>query len=46
MLSAEENSADVSQMIDCTATIEDVINKTSDLHAALIQNLSDDLKSQ
>ena len=46
MLSAEENGVENSQMIDCTAIIETVTEKTSEHHAASIQSISDDFKSQ
>ena len=39
MLSGEENGAEVSQMIDCTGSIETVIEKTSERHAASIQSI-------
>ena len=43
---AEENGVEVLQMIDCTATMENVIQKTSQRHAASIQSISGDVKSQ
>ena len=46
MLSAEKNGAENSHIIDCTAIIETVIEKTSEHHAASIQSISDDVKSQ
>ena len=46
MSSAEKNGAEISQIIDCTAIIETLIEKTSERHAASIQSISDDVKSQ
>ena len=46
MSPAEENGAQVSRMIDCTAIIETVIEQPSERHAASIQSISDDVKSQ
>lgn len=47
MSSAEEIGAEVSQMIDCTAVIETVIEKLSEGYAAsIIQSTSDNVKSK
>ena len=46
MSSAEENGTEVSQMIDCTAIIETVIENTSERRTASIQSILDYAKSQ
>ena len=46
MPSAEENGAAISEVIDCTAIIETVIEKTSECRAVSIQKNLNNVKSQ